>query len=395
MTPWLFVVTTVSDDARPSSARAGRRGRTRTPISSPRCCRKSVRTLPIRVSTSEQCGLSMEPACRLGCRWPPWVLASFSAFGYQDGLPGNGWDRETMIAWDGQRQADVLGFAGQSRDGDPGAGRRARDRRHGRRSGARAAKCGAASTTLDAAPPAAAIVLFDGSGVTRFDPGHLTPEGWLAPGAVTRLPVKDFQLHVEFQIPYMPYARDQARGNSGVYIQRRYEVQILDSFGLPPVFNGCGGTVSPTEPRAEHELPATRLADLRHLLHGRPLGPGWQQDFRRHKSRSCITACRSIAATASLPRRVPASPKRYTTVHCCFRTMATPCSFATSGWSVATRTHPDLRKLEQESSGSSPPPRAPRQARRPPRWPPQVRSADLPADGGSGKGSDLRTDGRA
>ena len=34
----------------------------------------------------------------------------FSALGYQGGLPGNGWDRETMIAWDGRRQADVLGF---------------------------------------------------------------------------------------------------------------------------------------------------------------------------------------------------------------------------------------------------------------------------------------------
>ena len=36
----------------------------------------------------------------------------FSALGYQGGLPGNGWDRETLIAWDGMRQADVLGFAG-------------------------------------------------------------------------------------------------------------------------------------------------------------------------------------------------------------------------------------------------------------------------------------------
>jgi hypothetical protein len=40
-------------------------------------------------------------------------------------------------------------------------------------------------------------------------------------------------LHVEFRTPYEPQKQGQLRGNSGVYLQGRYEVQILDSYGIP------------------------------------------------------------------------------------------------------------------------------------------------------------------
>jgi len=100
-------------------------------------------------------------------------------------------------------------------------------------------------------PPKDAVVLFDGKDTSPWVHEGGKPASWtVAEGTMvagkgsilTKDAYQDFQLHVEFCVPQPPEgAKDQARGNSGVYIQRRYEVQILDSFGQdPPVFNGCG-----------------------------------------------------------------------------------------------------------------------------------------------------------
>ena len=51
------------------------------------------------------------------------------------------------------------------------------------------------------------------------------------------------QIHVEFSTPLMPAAKGQARGNSGVYLQGRYEVQVLDSYQNPTYFHGQAGGV--------------------------------------------------------------------------------------------------------------------------------------------------------
>lgn len=52
----------------------------------------------------------------------------------------------------------------------------------------------------------------------------------------------DAHLHVEFRIPYMPDCFGQARGNSGVYVQGCYEVQVLDSYNIEPAKDDdCSG----------------------------------------------------------------------------------------------------------------------------------------------------------
>jgi type 1 glutamine amidotransferase len=65
----------------------------------------------------------------------------------------------------------------------------------------------------------------------------------------------DIRLHLEFQTPYMPGSRGQGRGNSGVYLQDRYEVQVLDSFGLPPKDNEVGGIYQIAVPKVNAGLP--------------------------------------------------------------------------------------------------------------------------------------------
>ena len=68
-------------------------------------------------------------------------------------------------------------------------------------------------------------------------------------GIVSKRKFKDHKIHIEFRLPFMPKSREQARGNSGVYVQGRYEIQILDSYGMPPKDNECGGIYKVAQPR--------------------------------------------------------------------------------------------------------------------------------------------------
>ncbi|RIK76588.1 MAG: DUF1080 domain-containing protein [Planctomycetota bacterium] len=68
-------------------------------------------------------------------------------------------------------------------------------------------------------------------------------------GVNSKATFQDCILHIEFMTPFMPKARGQARGNSGVYLQGRYEVQVLDSFGLEGKDNECGGIYEVQAPK--------------------------------------------------------------------------------------------------------------------------------------------------
>jgi hypothetical protein len=108
------------------------------------------------------------------------------------------------------------------------------------------------SPDLGKRPPDGAVVLFDGSSLVQWQSREGKPAAWkLLPGGVMEVAkggdivskekFGDHQLHLEFRLPYMPRAFGQGRANSGVYLQTRYETQVLDSYGLEGLDNECGG----------------------------------------------------------------------------------------------------------------------------------------------------------
>jgi hypothetical protein len=79
-----------------------------------------------------------------------------------------------------------------------------------------------------------------------LEDGILTVKGG---DIMTRGRFGDFVLHVEFNVPYMPDKTGQGRGNSGVYLQGMYELQVLDSYGLKLQDNDCGAIYKQIIPR--------------------------------------------------------------------------------------------------------------------------------------------------
>jgi len=118
------------------------------------------------------------------------------------------------------------------------------------------------SPTLGQEPPDGAIVLFDGANLDAWQPTErpwkIMPDGAVEVGKGS-LRTKDELggglYHVEFRTPYMPDKKGQARGNSGVFVLGRYEIQVLDSFGLEGRDNECGGIYKLATPRVNACLP--------------------------------------------------------------------------------------------------------------------------------------------
>ncbi|MGL4421131.1 MAG: 3-keto-disaccharide hydrolase [Gemmataceae bacterium] len=98
--------------------------------------------------------------------------------------------------------------------------------------------------------PAGAIILFDGKAIDNWTKKDGKKAEWVLKDGIMQgvkghgdIITKEtydgsFTLHVEFRVPNEG-GRGQGKGNSGVYVQGRYEVQVLDSYGLESKDNDC------------------------------------------------------------------------------------------------------------------------------------------------------------
>ncbi len=126
---------------------------------------------------------------------------------YAGGLPGAGWDSSAVEHQWGDAQAAKQWTKGYQRVERVDLG--------------------------NAKSPAEAITLFDGSNADEWKNGEVH-DGLLLAGTSSKRVFKDFTLHFEFRTSYKPNLAlgHPDRGNSGLYIFGRYEVQIMDTFGL-------------------------------------------------------------------------------------------------------------------------------------------------------------------
>ncbi len=117
-------------------------------------------------------------------------------------------------------------------------------------------------------------VPFDGTHLLLWQTRDGKPARWkveksyleVVPGQgdiLTKCVYGDCRLHVEFQVPEDPHLPPGERGNSGIYLQGRYEIQILDSWGKnTPAANDCGALWGQIAPRKNACKPAGRWQTL-------------------------------------------------------------------------------------------------------------------------------------
>jgi len=106
----------------------------------------------------------------------------------------------------------------------------------------------------NADPPSDAIVLFDGKNLSQWHAADGSAAKWnvrdgyveVAPGTgeiITNQQFGDVQLHIEWATPSAVKGEGQERGNSGVFLMGKYEVQVLDSYENVTYYHGQAGAV--------------------------------------------------------------------------------------------------------------------------------------------------------
>ena len=180
----------------------------------------------------------------------------FKGIGYSGGLPGDGWKRDDeKYEANGALKDGVVHFKSDDYEGTLKDGV-IKIKVDGKEVG-ELKKVERKSPTLGAKAPEGAIVLFGGKeDVDKWNNGKISEDGYLmSTNPESKEKFGDHKLHIEYRTPFMPKARGQGRGNSGVYMQSRYELQVLDSFGLEGENNEAGGIYQIAKPAVNASLP--------------------------------------------------------------------------------------------------------------------------------------------
>lgn len=113
---------------------------------------------------------------------------------------------------------------------------------------------GEANANAFISAPSDAIVLFDGKDLSSWKSVKEGEAKWKVENGAftvvkgtgdiqTKQEFENFQLHIEWQIPANITGKSQARGNSGIFLQGKYEIQVLDCYNNETYVNGQTGSV--------------------------------------------------------------------------------------------------------------------------------------------------------
>jgi hypothetical protein len=139
-------------------------------------------------------------------------------------------------------------------------------------------------------PPSDAIVLFDGTDLSKWEADKDTsePTKWVVktgamecvPGSGyirTKAKIGDCQLHVEWAAPTKAEGESQGRGNSGVFLMGLVEVQVLDNYNNPTYADGFAASVYGVNPPMANALRAPGQYQTYDIVFRRPIYKDGQQ----------------------------------------------------------------------------------------------------------------------